>query len=102
MTTYRQIEILLNPNQHSELALIAKEEERSLSELIREIVDDYLQQRTSTQKQKQALQAVKSLEALRKTIAARNVDPMPDIVEQLNFDREERGDELDRIQRDEI
>ena len=99
MASYHRTQILLDVQQHSALTQIAQDEQRSLSELFREMAQDYLARKTEEQKKQQALLALKQLESLRKQIASRQAAPILDAVYQIQEVREDRAEELEQIQR---
>jgi predicted DNA-binding protein len=61
-------QILLEPAQHQELERLARETGRSTSDLVREIVGDYLAQRSSAESRRLAADALEWLAASRREI----------------------------------
>lgn len=59
-----RVQILLEPRQHTALKKAAKRENKSMSELIREITDEYLAGDTPDQED-EVLQTLKSLKQIR-------------------------------------
>jgi len=59
-----RVQILLEPRQHTALKKAARRANKSMSELIRQITDDYLVNNTSDQED-EVLQAIKNLKKIR-------------------------------------
>jgi metal-responsive CopG/Arc/MetJ family transcriptional regulator len=89
MSELYRAQILLDKKQHQRLAQIAAAEERSLSELVREIVAEYLVERGRTDRRQRELAALAALERIRQTIPA-----SPQFEQLLHAAREERAGEL--------
>ncbi|HEX2165252.1 MAG TPA: hypothetical protein VHM02_15005 [Thermoanaerobaculia bacterium] len=90
-------QILLEPRQHHELTRIAAEEHRSLSDLLREIVQKELD-RLRCDAERARVERVAAIERIRqnrrRAAALGEVDPTLDSVELLREAREERAEEL--------
>ncbi|HVF98829.1 MAG TPA: ribbon-helix-helix protein, CopG family [Chloroflexia bacterium] len=89
-------QILLEPAQHRELSAIAKREGRSVSDLIREILKNQLEQRR-TDNQAATKRKLDALEGIRKfreeVLRENNGQPLDfDVVEALNQTREEQDE----------
>lgn len=65
MSTLYRAQILLESEQHQALAQIAEQEGRSISDLVREIVEQHLAERRQQDQQATALQAVERLTQIR-------------------------------------
>jgi predicted CopG family antitoxin len=91
-------QILLEPNQHEELAEIAHREGRSVSDLVREIIREQLEQRRRMRdaEVKRHLDALDRIREHREAILARRGGkPLEkDVVEVINQMREERDAEI--------
>ncbi|HEY0071185.1 MAG TPA: hypothetical protein VGE04_14560 [Chloroflexia bacterium] len=89
-------QILLEPEQHRELAAIAKTEGRSISELVREFVQCQLEQRKTEQSAtiKRRLEALEGIRQFREEVLRENTgQPIDfDIVEAVNQAREEQDE----------
>ncbi|MDQ5824336.1 MAG: ribbon-helix-helix domain-containing protein [Chloroflexota bacterium] len=89
-------QILLEPEQHQELSAIAKREGRSVSELIREFVQNELEQRKAEQSAtiKRRLEALEGIRQFREEVLCENNgQPVDfDIVEAINKGREEQDE----------
>ncbi len=68
----QRTQILLEPEQHSALAEIAHLEERSISEVVRSIVDQYLLSRAEDIQKRRARKALQELVNMRQRIEARS------------------------------
>lgn len=91
-------QILLEPQQHQELTRIAAREDRSLSDLLREIVRRDLERRQTDEERvrREQLEAIQRIHEHRKERLAK-LPPdarQLDYVEELRQAREERADEL--------
>ena len=89
-------QILLEPEQHRELSALAKREGRSVSELIREFVQNELEQRKAQQSAtiKRRLEALEGIRQFREEVLCENNGrPIDfDIVEAINKAREEQDE----------
>ena len=65
-----EISILLDPGQYSALAQIAQQENRSVSDVVSDIVGVYLDKSVMDTKRHRAMQALENLTTLRKKIEA--------------------------------
>jgi hypothetical protein len=98
MSTLYRAQLLLEREQHQALAEIAKEEGRSISEVVREALGPFLAERSKEARKRKAKQALEELTALRKQIEAKRGVLPGDFIEQM---REERDEELWRVMRGE-
>ena len=87
-------QILLEPEQHRTLADIAENEGRSISEVVREIVGQYLAERQQETQLKKEMQAIERLTQIRRQIEQKHGVYQGDL---LAESREERAQEFDRI-----
>jgi hypothetical protein len=94
-TKYRA-QILLEPEQHKQLAEIAAREGRSVSHVVREAVVEYVTARTQGSVREKRLRGLENIKKLRAEILEqRGGKPIEiDPVELIRRMREERGDEL--------
>ena len=61
-------QILLEPEQHKALVLIAQQEKRSISDIVREIISQHLKERAIDAKRQRAMDALERLTCLRERI----------------------------------
>jgi hypothetical protein len=96
MNKMHRAQILLEPEQHQELAEIAQERGTSISEIVRTAVREWLAERSQDEIVRQRLEALKQIEQHRKAILARREGrPLEiDIARTVEQIREERDDEL--------
>lgn len=91
-------QVLLEPEQHQELTRLAAEQHRSLSDLLREIVDRELERRKCDEErlQQERLAAIARIrERRREMFAMMSPDAPPlDVTEIIRKNREERDDEI--------
>lgn len=94
-TKYRA-QILLEPEQHAALRDVAEQEGRSISDVVRMAVSQWLDERRVDESLRRRLQALEQIEQHRQAILARrNGDPLEiDLAETIKQIREERDDEL--------
>jgi hypothetical protein len=84
-------QILLEPDQHQALAEIAAQRQRSISHVVREIVQEYLIERDLDEQQRKEIEAIQALARLRQTIQAQHGLVVDDLLVEA---REERSAEL--------
>lgn len=98
MTRMHRTQVLLEPEQHRTLTEIAKREQRSLSDVVREMLQIQLEQHRQDAEalQRQRLEALKRVEQHRQAILdRRGGKPLDvDLAELINRMREERDAEL--------
>jgi len=94
-TKYRA-QILLEPEQHKTLAKIAAREKRSISDVVREAVAEYVVTRTKESVRERRLKGLEEIRKLReKILSERGGKPIDvDVVELIRQMREERDNEL--------
>ena len=83
-----RVQILLEPRQHTALKKVAKRQDKSVSELVRQITDEYLSKSTPDQED-EALQALDSLRKVREKQAIYEGSPVAEA-------RRERQNQQDR------
>jgi hypothetical protein len=91
-------QILLEPEQHAALAQVARREERSISDLVREIVDQWLKQQDEQRLWEQRMQALERLNQIRERIQQEYGVYQGDLLEEA---RAERDEDFDRVWRGE-
>lgn len=95
MNKYRA-QILLEPEQHQALSAIAEKRQKSLSHVVREIVQDYLVERDLDKQQRQEIQAIQALAELRRSIQTQRGLVTEDLLAEARQERsaelEQRGD----------
>jgi metal-responsive CopG/Arc/MetJ family transcriptional regulator len=87
-------QILLEPEQHRTLADIAEKEGRSISEVVREIVGQYLVEREQETQLQKEMQAIETLTQIRRQIERKHGVYQGDL---LAESRAEREQEFERI-----
>ena len=91
-------QILLESQQHRELTRIAAEEDRSLSDLLREIVRRDLERRQGDEerRRREQLEAIERIRQHRRERFAQRPPDAPDfdVTEAIRQNREERDDEI--------
>ena len=100
-TRMHRTQILLEPEQHQALTEIARREQRSLSDVVREMLQAQLKQRRqdATAVRKQRLEALEQIKSHRQAILDRRGGrPLEtDAVELINQIRDERDGELTSV-----
>lgn len=96
-TKYRA-QILLEPEQHEALAQAARRENRSISDLVREIVSEWLAQHDRETKRQRELKALDELTRLRLKIQEEHGIYTGNLIEEV---RAERDEDMDRVWRGE-
>jgi Arc/MetJ-type ribon-helix-helix transcriptional regulator len=91
-------QILIDPEQHTALANLAQKENRSISDLVREIVQEYLDQQNRKTRLQRELQALEALSQLRRVIQEEKGIYAGDLIEES---RHERDEDVDRVWRGE-
>ena len=89
-------QILIEPEQHAQLVNLAKEQERSISDIIREIVGQYLADRTEDVRWQGRFTQLKRARELRESIREeRGGKPIDlNLVNELNEIRQQRDKDL--------
>ncbi len=90
MALYRT-QLLLEEGQHAELERLARESGRSMSELVRDVLDDYLIRTSEDESTRRSLAAIDGLAAMRERIQLQHGGLSPAMLDEL---REERDAEL--------
>ena len=91
-------QILLEPEQHAALAEVARREDRSLSDLVREIVNKWLEEQDRQAKLTRELQALEELTRMRLAIQEEHGIYTGDLLEEA---RVERDEDMNRVWRGE-
>ena len=87
-------QILLEPEQHRTLAQIAEREGRSISEVVREIVGQYLVEREQETQLQREMEAIKTLTQIRRQIEQKHGVYQGDLLAEIRAEREQ---EIDRV-----
>jgi predicted DNA-binding protein len=98
MGTMHRAQILLEPEQHQALAEIAHQHGRSISDLVREIINQHLADNETGLRREQAIQAIEEMAATRKQIQEEHGVYQEDL---LNEIRDERQIEIEGTWREE-
>jgi len=83
-------QILLEPEQYKTLVEIAHQEERSISDLVRRMVNQYLKERAKDTERQRAVQSLEKLTVLRKKIAQRSGVYLGDVIAETRSERDEQ------------
>jgi hypothetical protein len=94
MSTLYRAQILLKPEQHEALKEIAHTDGRSISEVVREIVRQYLAERQRDLQLERELQAIEDLARTRKEIQERHGVYDGDLLAEA---RSEREQDMERV-----
>jgi Arc/MetJ-type ribon-helix-helix transcriptional regulator len=89
MSTKYRAQILLEPEQHEALVKIAQKEQRSISDVMREIVNDWLSRRDRKAQRRRELEALEELTQLRKKIEEDHGVYHGDLIEETRTGRDE-------------
>jgi hypothetical protein len=84
----QRTQILLEPEQHRALGEIARRQSRSLSDVVREIVQSYLHEQAGDEKKRRALEALQDLSRLREEIRQRHGIYAGNLVAEVRAERE--------------
>jgi predicted transcriptional regulator len=98
MDTLYRTQILLEPEQHRKLKEIAQYEGRSVSELMREILRDYLDEQERGKARLRELQALAELARVNDLIRERQGVYQQDLIAEV---RDERDQDIERAMRGE-
>ena len=90
----RRTQILLEPEQHKTLAEIAHQEERSISDLVRRIVNQYLEERARDTERQRAIQSLDKLTDLRRNIEQRSGIYRGDVIAEARAKRDEQMEQV--------
>jgi hypothetical protein len=94
MNVKYRAQILLEPEQHAILAKIAESENRSLSDLMRQIVADWLHQHNKAEQKARELQALEKLTELRRQIQEAHGIYSGNLIEEVRAGQEEDRDRV--------
>jgi hypothetical protein len=81
-------QILLYPEQHRALSEVAREEDRSISDVVRDILQQYLEERSLAARLLRERQALYDLEQIRERIEGRYGVYQGDLVAEARAERE--------------
>ncbi len=87
-------QILLEVEQHKALVRIAQQEKRSISDIMRGIINQYLKERTKDAKRQRAILALERLTDLREKIEQRSGTYQGDLIAEA---RAERDEQVERV-----
>ena len=90
MNTLYRAQLLLEADQHEALAEIAQQEGRSISEIVRGIVDRHLKERARDVKRRRAVDALERLTSLREKIEQRSGVYQGDLIAEVRAERDEQ------------
>lgn len=93
---YHRAQILLDKEQHEALQQIAERERRSVSELMREIVREYLAKSDREWLLARELAALDALDEIRKRVAERSGAFEGDLLAEVRAERESQMEEMMR------
>jgi predicted DNA-binding protein len=94
MGNMHRAQLLLEPEQHEALAEISEQEGRSISDLVREIVRQYLAERDEETRKRAALEAMEELSRIRSRVREQHgIYPGQPLAE-VRTEREEKVGEL--------
>jgi metal-responsive CopG/Arc/MetJ family transcriptional regulator len=96
MSTLHRAQLLLEAEQHQALAEIARQEGRSLSDLVRDILRQHLVERETQARQLSELQALEELTRIRDRLRAEHGVLQNDLLAEARAEREQ---EIDRLWR---
>ena len=96
MADLYRTQILLERRQHQDLSELAKAEGRSMSEMVREAVAEYLVERNEAHKHQSWQEALAELAQIRQEIKGESGVYPGDLLAEI---REERDEELERVMR---
>ncbi len=86
--TLHRAQILLDTEQHAALERMARDSQRSISDLVRHIVDNYLAQASEEESIQRSLAALVGLTALRRELEARSGGLPGDFLEEIREARD--------------
>lgn len=98
MSTLHRAQILLEPEQHRILTEIAQREGRSISELVREILRQYLAEKDREAQRHREMQAIEGLTQIRHRLREKHGVYQGDLLAEA---RAERDEEMERVWRGE-
>ena len=89
MSTLYRAQILLEEEQHQALAEIAHTDGRSVSGLVREIVDEYLAERLQDARSQRQMQAIEALTEMRRELQEQHGIYQGDLLAEVRAEREQ-------------
>jgi predicted DNA-binding protein len=89
MSTLYRAQLLLESDQHEALAEIAQQEGRSISDLVREIVQQHLNERNEMARKQRELQALERLTQIRARLKEEHGTYQGDLLAAVRAEREE-------------
>ena len=98
MDTLYRAQILLEPEQHRTLSAIAQREGRSMSDLVREIVRQYLAEREQADRRQAEMKAIQELTQIRKQLQEQHGVYQVDLLTKVRTEREQ---DVERVWGDE-
>ena len=87
--TMHRTQLLLEPNQYKNLRTLAQQEQRSISEIVREILDQYLEENDQRTRWIRRSQALNRLSVLRARVQKRTGVYAGDLVAAARDERDE-------------
>jgi hypothetical protein len=93
-TRLYRAQILVEPQQHQALVEAARQQNRSISEIVRQILDDWMTEHSLETRKQHELETLESLRQMRLRIQERHGIYQGDL---LNEAREERQQETDDL-----
>ena len=91
MSTLYRAQVLLEPEQHQALAEIARSGGQSISEVVREIVRQYLAEREQETQRQQELRALEALTQIRRQLQAQHGLYPGDLLAEIRADNYRPG-----------
>jgi plasmid stability protein len=98
---YHRAQILLDKEQHEALQQIAARERRSMSEVVREIVQAYIAKDERERRLERELAALDALDEIRKRVAERSGAYEGDLLAEVRAEREAQMEEMMRAKQPE-
>jgi len=92
--TMHRTQLLLEPTQYQALRTLAQQEQRSISDIVRTILDQYLEENDQRTRWIRRTQALQRLSALRARVQERTGVYVGDLIAEA---REERDEDFARI-----
>ena len=89
MSSFRRTQLLLEPGQHQILAEIARQEGRSFSGLVRDIVREHLSEREQEARRQQEMRAVEGLAQIRERLQQQCGVYQGNLLDKVRAEREE-------------
>ena len=89
MSSFRRTQLLLEPEQHQALAEIARQEGRSISDLVRVILREHLIERDHEARKQQEMQSLEGLTQIRERLQQQYGVYQGDLLAKVRAEREE-------------